>query len=72
MHGVSETVVGVLGGGQLGRMLCEAASELAIKVAVLDPQQNCPASNMSHHHMVGSFDDSATVMEFAKRLVFTC
>ncbi|KAI8031605.1 hypothetical protein LOK49_LG01G00229 [Camellia lanceoleosa] len=67
VHGVSETIVGVLGGGQLGRMLCQAASQLAIKVTVLDPMENCPASSLSHYHMVGSYDDSATVQEFAKR-----
>nr|KYP74487.1 hypothetical protein KK1_007170 [Cajanus cajan] len=67
VHGLSEVVVGVLGGGQLGRMMCQAASQMAIKVVVLDPQENCPASSFSYHHMVGSFDDSATVEEFAKR-----
>lgn len=70
VHGLSETIVGVLGGGQLGRMLCQAASQLAIKVMVLDPLENCPASALSYHHMVGSFDDSATVQEFAKRFDF--
>ncbi|KAH8481055.1 hypothetical protein Peur_062137 [Populus x canadensis] len=67
VHGVSEVIVGVLGGGQLGRMLCQAASEMAIKVMVLDPLTNCPASAIAYDHMVGSFDDSATVQEFAKR-----
>ncbi|KAK6940620.1 ATP-grasp fold, ATP-dependent carboxylate-amine ligase-type [Dillenia turbinata] len=67
VHGPSETVVGVLGGGQLGRMLCQAASQMAIKVIVLDPQKNCPASLLAYDHMVGSFNDSATVQEFAKR-----
>ncbi|KAK2362122.1 phosphoribosylaminoimidazole carboxylase, chloroplastic [Trifolium repens] len=67
VHGPSETIVGVLGGGQLGRMLCQAASEMAIKVIVLDPQENCPASSLAYQHMVGSFDDSTTVQEFAKR-----
>ena len=67
VHGLSETIVGVLGGGQLGRMLCQAASQMAIKVMVLDPQENCPASALSYYHMVGSFNDSATVEEFAKR-----
>lgn len=65
-HGLSETIVGVLGGGQLGRMLCQAASQMAIKVNILDPMKNCPASFISHHHMVGSFNDSTTVEEFAK------
>ncbi|KAJ9153331.1 hypothetical protein P3X46_026779 [Hevea brasiliensis] len=67
VHGLSKTIVGVLGGGQLGRMLCQAASQMAIKVMVLDPLVNCPASSLAYHHMVGSFDDSATVQEFAKR-----
>lgn len=67
VHGPSEMVVGVLGGGQLGRMLCEAASQLAIKVIVLDPTENCPASALAYDHMVGNYDDSATVEEFAKR-----
>lgn len=66
-HGLSEKFVGVLGGGQLGRMLCQAASQMAIKVNILDPLENCPASSISHHHMVGSYNDSATVEEFAKR-----
>ncbi|CAH1419680.1 unnamed protein product [Lactuca virosa] len=66
-HGVSETVVGVLGGGQLGRMLCQAASQMSIKVNILDPMVNCPASTICHHHMVGSYDNSTTVEEFAKR-----
>ncbi|KAL5068611.1 hypothetical protein RYX36_019498 [Vicia faba] len=67
VHGLSETIVGVLGGGQLGRMLCQAANQMAIKVMILDPQDNCPASSLCYQHMVGSFDDSATVEEFAKR-----
>ncbi|KAA3454013.1 phosphoribosylaminoimidazole carboxylase, chloroplastic-like [Gossypium australe] len=70
VHGLSEKIVGVLGGGQLGRMLCQAASKMAIKVMVLDPSENCPASALAYDHMVGSFDDSATVEEFAKRSNF--
>ncbi|KAL7585152.1 hypothetical protein Lser_V15G46270 [Lactuca serriola] len=66
-HGVSEAVVGVLGGGQLGRMLCQAASQMSIKINILDPMVNCPASSICHHHMVGSYDNSTTVEEFAKR-----
>lgn len=53
-------------------MMCQAASKMAIKVMVLDPEENCPASSLSFHHMVGSFDDSPTVEEFAKRLDFVC
>lgn len=67
MHGLSEVVVGVLGGGQLGRMLCQAASQMAIKVIVLDPLEGCPASAIARDHMIGSFSDNAAIEEFAKR-----
>ncbi|TXG65997.1 hypothetical protein EZV62_007272 [Acer yangbiense] len=50
VHGVSEMVLRVLGGGQLGRMLCQAASKMAIKVVILDPLENCPASALSYDH----------------------
>lgn len=68
IRGISETVVGVLGGGQLGPMLCQAANQMAIKVVTLDPLESCPASGIAYHHVVGSFDDGDTVHEFSKRL----
>ncbi|GAB2221320.1 hypothetical protein Droror1_Dr00012495 [Drosera rotundifolia] len=67
IHGVSEKVVGVLGGGQLGQMLCQAASTMGIKVIVLDPMANCAASSIARYHMIGSFNDSAIIAEFSKR-----
>ncbi|KAG5396152.1 hypothetical protein IGI04_017966 [Brassica rapa subsp. trilocularis] len=54
-------------GRQLGRMLCQADSQMTIKVMILDPSENCSASSLSYGHMVHSFDDSATVEEFATR-----
>ena len=36
--------VGVVGGGQLGRMLAEAAAPLGVEVIVLDPTPDCPAA----------------------------
>ncbi|KAL3682783.1 hypothetical protein R1sor_000805 [Riccia sorocarpa] len=65
-EGLCDTVVGVLGGGQLGRMLCQAASPMGIRVAVLDPMENCPASSIAYRHAVGSFRDTNAVREFAK------
>ncbi|XP_062215696.1 phosphoribosylaminoimidazole carboxylase, chloroplastic-like isoform X2 [Phragmites australis] len=67
VHGVSNTVVGVLGGGQLGKMLCQAASQMGVKVVILDPLEDCPASSVCSEHVVGSFNDGDTVREFAKR-----
>lgn len=67
MHVVTGTKVGVLGGGQLGKMLCQAASCMSIKVLTLDPLENCPASGISYCHVVGDFNDGEAVRDFAKR-----
>ncbi|CAD6233485.1 unnamed protein product [Miscanthus lutarioriparius] len=67
VHGVTNTVVGVLGGGQLGKMLCQAASQMGIRIVILDPLPGCPASSVCDEHVVGSFTDGDTIREFAKR-----
>ncbi|KAH7682042.1 Phosphoribosylaminoimidazole carboxylase protein [Dioscorea alata] len=67
MHVVTGTKVGVLGGGQLGKMLCQAASCMSIKVLTLDPLENCPASGISYCHVVGDFNDGEAVRDFARR-----
>jgi len=69
VHGVTNTVVGVLGGGQLGKMLCQAASQMGIRIVILDPLPGCPASSVCDEHVVGSFTDGDTIREFAKRSV---
>lgn len=59
-------VIGLLGGGQLGRMLCEAAAPLDIQIAVLDVD-NAPAKqiNQSRHHINGSYKDAEKIRELA-------
>ncbi|KAF2012248.1 phosphoribosylaminoimidazole carboxylase [Aaosphaeria arxii CBS 175.79] len=59
--------VGVLGGGQLGRMLIEAANRLNIQVNVLDVDKS-PAKQISSHdgHISGSFKDAAAVKKLAE------
>ena len=62
-------VVGVLGGGQLGRMLIEAASRLNVPVLVLDPGRNSPAKQISSAaHLHGSFSDSAQIQQLASQV----
>ncbi|KAK8206801.1 hypothetical protein M8818_004636 [Zalaria obscura] len=60
-------VVGLLGGGQLGRMFLEAANRLNIKVNVLDAP-NAPAKQISNHdgHFDGSFKDPEAVKKLSK------
>lgn len=59
--------MGVLGGGQLGRMLVESANRLNIQVNVLDAD-NSPAKQISAHkgHVTGSFKEPSAVRELAK------
>lgn len=63
----SPLTLGVVGGGQLGRMLAEAASPLGVELIVLDPTPDCPASSVSRDQIVGDFDDEAAIRELAER-----
>ena len=67
---MDDHVIGVLGGGQLGRMMVEAASRLNIKVGVLDAE-NAPAKQINlasnDHHVTGSFAKAADVKELASK-----
>ncbi|KAI2623036.1 Phosphoribosylaminoimidazole carboxylase [Hypomontagnella submonticulosa] len=64
-------VIGLLGGGQLGRMLCEAAGPLGIPIAVLDTE-DCPAkqANQNNLHVTGSFKDPEKIKLLASRCDF--
>ena len=58
--------LGVVGGGQLGRMLGEAAAPLGVDLVVLDPTPDCPASPVAREQIVGNFDDPDAVRELAE------
>ncbi|AKH97724.1 5-(carboxyamino)imidazole ribonucleotide synthase [Halanaeroarchaeum sulfurireducens] len=60
--------VGVVGGGQLGRMLAEAASPLGVEVLVLDPTPECPASPPATDQIVADFDDESAIRDLAARV----
>jgi 5-(carboxyamino)imidazole ribonucleotide synthase len=50
-------VIGILGGGQLGRMLAMAARAMGYRVTVLDPDPSCPAAAVADEVVVGGYDD---------------
>ena len=56
--------LGVLGGGQLGRMLIQAANDLNIHIHCLDPNPNAPCSEIAHSFSCGSLTDFNTVLNF--------
>jgi len=58
--------LGILGGGQLGKMLIQAASVWDIDTYVLDPTIDCPASKLASKFIKGDFNDFEAVYEFGK------
>lgn len=58
--------LGILGGGQLGRMMGLAARSLGYRVQVLDPSDNCPAKAVADRVIVAPFDDVEAAVELAK------
>ncbi|MCX7769247.1 MAG: ATP-grasp domain-containing protein [Flavobacteriales bacterium] len=58
--------LGVLGGGQLGRMLLQKAADYPLHVHVLDPDPEAPCRPLCSHFVCGDFRDAPTVEAFAK------
>jgi phosphoribosylaminoimidazole carboxylase len=58
--------IGVLGGGQLGRMMALAARRMGMNIAVLDPDPDAPAGQVADRHVVGSFRDVERIRELAR------
>src|SRR5262249_22215373 len=57
--------LGLLGGGQLGRMFCMAAQSLGYKVAVLDPGDDSPAGSVADRHLRADYLDPRALSELA-------
>jgi 5-(carboxyamino)imidazole ribonucleotide synthase len=57
--------VGILGGGQLGRMLCLAAARLGLKCHILAPEKDSPAFQVSAAHTIAAYDDKVALADFA-------
>jgi 5-(carboxyamino)imidazole ribonucleotide synthase len=57
--------LGLLGGGQLGRMFCMAAQSLGYKVIVLDPGMHSPAGSVADRHLCADYLDPAALSELA-------
>ena len=58
--------IGILGGGQLGRMLSVAASRLGFKTCIFEPGANCPASQVSSQHFEKQYSDTEALTAFAQ------
>lgn len=58
--------LGVLGGGQLGRMFCQSAQSMGYRVMVLDPEEESPTAALADAHILADFDDQDSLAELAR------
>lgn len=65
LHFKRETIVGIIGGGQLGRMMILEGRKLGLKFVVLDPCPHCPSASIADRLIVGSFYDMSKLRELA-------
>lgn len=59
--------VGIIGGGQLGKMIAHEARRMSLKVIVLDPTEGCPASRIADEQIVADFKDESAIMKLAEK-----
>src|SRR5437764_8380973 len=57
--------LGILGGGQLARMLLMAATALGLDVAIMEPAPDSPAGRLTRQEIVGAWDDEAALHRLA-------
>ena len=58
--------VGIIGGGQLGKMIAHEARRMSFKVIVLDPTECCPAAKIADQQIVADFKDEAAILKLAQ------
>jgi len=58
--------IGILGGGQLARMLAIAAADLGFNINIYCPDRDCPAAQVANKIVFGDYDDKEKLIDFAK------
>lgn len=64
---MSDRTIGIIGGGQLGRMLATAAGRLNFRTIILEPQADCPAAQFANAQIVAEYGDPVALAELAAR-----
>ena len=62
------STIGIVGGGQLGRMLSVAAAQLGYRCHIFDPHEHPPAADVAAHFTRAEYDDMAALREFAQKI----
>ncbi|HEX7032029.1 MAG TPA: 5-(carboxyamino)imidazole ribonucleotide synthase [Nitrososphaera sp.] len=59
--------LGIIGGGQLGKMIAHEARRMSLKIIILDPTEGCPASRIADEQIVADFKDESAIMKLAEK-----
>ena len=59
--------IGIIGGGQLGRMMALSARYMGFRIGVLDPTSDCPAAQVADFQVTAEYDDIAAIRELAEK-----
>ena len=65
---MKDKVLGIVGGGQLGRMIALAAAKLGIECHVYDPDSNAPAFQVCSKSYINDYEDLNAIKQFAKKI----
>lgn len=61
------STIGIIGGGQLGRMMAFSAKERGYRIGVLDPTPDCPTAQVADWHIEAEYDDAKALEELAQK-----
>ena len=59
--------VGIIGGGQLGKMMAQSAQKMGYRVVVLDPDENCPCRYVAHEFIHAAYDDMSALTQLGEK-----
>ena len=65
---MSDITLGIIGSGQLGSLLCQAAKKLNIKTVVISDDEQGPAQNYSNEYIYSKYDDENNIEEFIDKV----
>ena len=60
-------MIGIIGGGEIARMLALSAKKMGYRIGVLDPEKGCPAAQVADWQIIASFDNQKALMDFAMK-----
>ncbi len=64
---LTNSTIGIIGGGQLGRMMALSAKAMGYRIIVLDPTKDCPAAQVSDEQIIADYDDKVALRELAEK-----